>query len=68
MRGDIANAYTHGHCHAYSDSYSDCNTNTERNTDSDTYCDSERVAYGYAKGNAQAARDTASAAVTLISE
>jgi hypothetical protein len=66
-----ANAYadsygdgdSNAQCDSYSDSYCDCNANTERNakrhTDSDTYCNSQRVAYGYAKGNAQAAWDAA---------
>jgi hypothetical protein len=59
-------------CDSYSDSYRDCNANTdrnaERNTDSDTYCDSQRVAYGYAKGNAAAAWDAAAETESLISE
>jgi hypothetical protein len=68
-----AYAYSYGDCNcntqcdSYSDSYCDRNANTERNTkrntDSDTYCNSQRVAYGYAKGNAAAAWDAAAEAV-----
>jgi hypothetical protein len=69
MRGDIANAYTDGHCHANCDpqrhSYSD--SDCDSNTNSDTYRNSQRVAYGYAKGNTASARYAASEAVTVRS-
>jgi hypothetical protein len=65
-------SYSNTQCDSYSDSDCNCNTNTERNakrhTDSDTYCDSQRVAYGYAEGNPPAARDAAAKAVTLMPE
>jgi hypothetical protein len=59
MRGNIANAYTDGHCHA--------NCDPQRHSYSDSDCDSQRVAYGYTKGNAAAARYAASEAVTVRS-